>query len=101
MLYELSDFQVLLDEKGQYKKGKYAENCKTFFATEQEEMGDETKFEERIVVITQTCLLVFSPEGEHKGRLEFWATLQSLERIRRNLNNPNIVALQWRSVSSE
>jgi hypothetical protein len=37
---------------------------------------------------------------KYKGKtvvLEFWASLQSLERIRRNLNNPNIVTIQWRT----
>lgn len=57
----------------------------------------------RKVVMTHSCLLIFSPSGasDHAGQLEFWATLQSLERIRRNLNYPNIVALQWRKVSEE
>jgi len=52
------------------------------------------------VVITGTCLLIFSPlpNNPSHGVLEFWATLQSLERIRRNMNNPNIVALQWRTL---
>lgn len=46
-------------------RGKHSENCKTFFATEQEEMGNETRFEEKTIVVGQTCLLIFSPEGEH------------------------------------
>ena len=50
-------------------------------------------------MITQTCLLIFSPSRQEQflATLEFWATLQSLERIRRNLNYPNILALQWRT----
>ena len=46
-------------------------------------------------------MLVFTPLRQPgSAQLEFWATLQSLERIRRNLNCPNILACQWRTRDS-
>ena len=63
----------------------------------------QTTYHQRYVVITATCILIFSPVKSQSllGQLEFWATLQSLERIRRNMNYPNIVALQWRPTGGE
>jgi hypothetical protein len=73
-------------------KNKYAKTCKVFKCQEQDELDPENTFHERQLVITKTCLLIFSPVKQEQVQLEFWATLQSLERIRRNLNCPNIVA---------
>jgi hypothetical protein len=78
-------------------KEKYAKTCKVFFCQEQDDIDPENTFHRRFVVITKTCLLIFSPVKQEQVQLEFWATLQSLERIRRNLNCPDIVACQWRS----
>lgn len=57
-----------------------------------------TTYHDREIVITQTAFLIFSQSVTRVCKLEFWATLQSLERIRRNMNCPNILALQWRTV---
>ena len=52
----------------------------------------------RYLVITDNALLLLEPEGRSKqqnGILVSWATLQSLEKLRRNLDIENVIAFCW------
>lgn len=97
-IYDLSHFFDTKDQSSQIAKGKYSKTCKVFKCQEQDDMDPQNEFHEMYAIVTNTCLLVLSPVRgtQFLAQLEFWATLQSLERIRRNMNNPNICACQWR-----
>jgi hypothetical protein len=99
-MYDLSQYNDTVDENGVVYPSKYSQTCRVFKAKEQDEMDPQNKLHDRFLVVTHTCLLILSkvnhPKKQYLAQLEFWATLQSLERIRRNMNCPNIVALQWR-----
>lgn len=105
-VYDLSQYNDTVDENGVVYPSKYSQTCRVFKAKEQDEMDPQNKLHDRFLVVTHTCLLILSkvnqlkyknhPNKQYLAQLEFWATLQSLERIRRNMNCPNIVALQWR-----
>ena len=45
------------------------------------------------IVVTQSCLLVFRTVDMTLGKLEFWATLHSLEKLKRNMTYPNVVVM--------
>lgn len=45
-------------------KGKYSKTCKVFTCQEQDDLDPENKYHDRHVVITKTCLLIFSPVKE-------------------------------------
>ena len=104
-VYNLREFQITQDEQGEIRYGRHSLTSQVYTCKEQDDSGGhdpQTTYHDRRVVITQSCLLIFKPMiSPSHGQLEFWATLQSLERIRRNLNNPTIVALQWRMKSAE
>lgn len=60
----------------------------------------KVSYHHRYIIVTQSCLLILAPIQGHPwhAQLKFWATLQSLYKIRRNMSNPNLVALQWRTL---
>ncbi len=52
------------------------------------------------IVVTESVFLVLEPDHKVKNvaRLVAWATLPSLEQLRRNLDNSDYVTFQWRKV---
>jgi hypothetical protein len=63
----------------------YTEKCGVFQCQEQDE-EDESKFMARYLVVTPSVLLLLDPveKVEGFGTLQAWASLQSLNKIRRN-----------------
>ncbi len=52
------------------------------------------------IVVTESVFLVLEPDHKVKNvaRLISWATLPSLEQLRRNLDNSDYLTFQWRKV---
>ena len=104
--YDLTQYLNTQDINGNTHLGRYAKTCVVYNCKEQDDSGmadAESTYHNRIMVITESCFLLFSvlPEHPSLGQLEFWATLQSMERIRRNLNCPSISAIQWRKETQD
>ena len=55
------------------------------------------------VIVTESVFLVLEPDHKIKNvaRLVAWATLPSLEQIRRNLDNPDNITFIWRKVDEK
>lgn len=55
---------------------------------------------DKFIVITDSVFLLLEPDHKIKNvaRLVAWATLPSLEQIRRNLDNTDYVTFIWRQV---
>jgi hypothetical protein len=54
-------------------------------------------------VITQSAMLILEPQKQMRnmGLLLSWATLQSLDKLRRNLNRPDLVSFVWRHIEGK
>jgi hypothetical protein len=55
------------------------------------------------VVVTESVFLMLEPDHKIKNvaRLIAWATLPSLEQVRRNLDHPDNVTFIWRKVDEK
>lgn len=55
---------------------------------------------EIIVVVTESIFLMLEPDHKIRNvaKLMAWASLASLEQMRRNLENPDSVTFVWRKV---
>lgn len=51
-------------------------------------------------VVTEAVFLILEPDHKIKNvaRLVAWATLPSLESIKRNVANPDVITFTWRKV---
>jgi hypothetical protein len=80
----------------------YNKESKIFECEEQDEQ-DEELFYQRLLVVTPTAVLIMEPQKNMKGMglLLAWATLQSLDKLRRNLNRPELVSFIWRQVEGK
>lgn len=52
------------------------------------------------IVISETIFLVLEPEPKMKGigKLVSWGTLPTIDAIKRNLDNPDMLTINWRKV---
>lgn len=73
------------------------ESCSVFQA---KELTTTSKQLERYLVISHSAILFFEPYVKKRlqATLIQWATIQSLERIKRTLENPDEVSFYWRKV---
>lgn len=72
------------------------------YQCEEQDEKDEELFYPRTVVITPTALLLFEQHKHQKtlGMLIAWATLHSLDRVRRNITNrPQYLTMLWKAES--
>mmetsp|Transcript_21207 Transcript_21207/g.20369 ORF Transcript_21207/g.20369 Transcript_21207/m.20369 type:complete len:206 (+) Transcript_21207:251-868(+) len=92
-LYDLREWQ----EENGVNKGSKLYPC-----DEQDEAQDEL-FYQRKLVLSQTAILIFEPQKniENMGMLVSWATLQSLDKLRRNLARPGLISFIWRQIEGE
>ena len=70
---------------------------------EEQDEADEETFYPRILVITPSALLLLEAVKGLKnvGTLLSWATLQSLDKMRRNLSRPDLVTFVWRHIDGK
>lgn len=55
------------------------------------------------IVISETVFLVLEPEPKMKGigKLVSWGTLPTINNIKRNLDNPDFLTINWRKVADK
>lgn len=74
---------------------------------EEQEEDDEEELvvmqTQRVLLVTESCLLILEslPNFPRLAQLVFWATLSSIEGMKRNLNCPSLMSIKWRSYFSE
>lgn len=73
------------------------------FGCKEQDTRNMTQFQQRRLVITPTCLLVLEPfpNNVNLGTLTSWATLQSLDRLKRAVSRPDIVSFCWRHMEGK
>jgi len=72
---------------------------KNVFNCEEQDERDDELFHLRKLVITPSALLIFEQQKNSQimGKLIAWATLHSLDRIRRNISTrPEMLSLIWK-----
>ncbi len=75
----------------------------TVYECEEQDEADEEQFYPRQLVITPSALLLLqlSKQAKNVGQLLSWASLQSLDKLRRNLGRPDLVTFVWRHVDGK
>jgi len=91
---------------GRYHLGSYYElsmwSQKNGYACEEQDEADPSVFYKRFVVLTEISILLFEPrighehETQKQGLLVAWATLLSLDSLKRYTERPNVVTFNWR-----
>ena len=73
------------------------------FDCEEQDESDQELYYARTLVITPTAMLLFEPQKHQRtyGTLISWATLQSLDKLRRNLSRPGLVSFVWRHMEGK
>lgn len=112
-VYDLAVFQNRRLSDGSVLPGKFARTSWLFNCVheEREEHDDEDDDSDevnvtqtqRVLLVTQSCLLILQslPNFPRLAQLQFWATISSIERMKRNLNCPSLMSIKWRSYFSE
>jgi hypothetical protein len=85
---------------GSYHLGSNHEiqGSKNSFRCEEQDPTDQSVFYKRVCVLTELCMLIYEPcqSNPGEGILMAWATLLSLNKLNRFMDQKNLITFNWR-----